>query len=271
MKSNWTFPLKSNYNWPTKQGMFGANRKFDIHTGVDLYCDPKSYVFAVEDGKIIAIDDFTGQLAGSPWWHETKALLVEGESGVVCYGEIEPIYDLEVGHKVQAGDIIGKVLTVLKKDKGLPMTMLHIELYKSGTTEPITWMINEKKPENLLNPMPYLIDSKDRNLTKEEEATIIEDNKYINKEIDVSEIIAFGNIPEFKDQADMFLTAFKVGRFLNKNGLSNHENIAKFMSILDDPSRVMFLKQLSNQTLEAMLINKAYKNFTKEPMKIVSK
>lgn len=52
----------------------------------------------VTGGPVVAIVDFTGQSAGSPWWNETKAVLVESKSGVICYAEIEPT--------VKVGDIV---------------------------------------------------------------------------------------------------------------------------------------------------------------------
>ena len=84
------FPLQTKYRWPDKEGKFGAVRKYDVHTGVDLYCESGSAVHAVEDGIVVNIENFTGPLAGSSWWNDTKSVLIEGKYGVVCYGEIEP-------------------------------------------------------------------------------------------------------------------------------------------------------------------------------------
>ena len=158
---SWLWPLPGADRISSYQGDFGAVRKYDIHTGVDIYCDPDQLVVAVEDGKIISIENFTGENANppSPWWNDTKAVLIEGKSGVVVYGEIKPLDSIRVGDKVKAGKILGKVITVLKKDKGTPMTMLHIELYKPGTKETLIWNLGEPQPENLLNPLEYL-DSK---------------------------------------------------------------------------------------------------------------
>jgi len=140
-------------------GSFGAIRKYDIHTGIDLYCEPEQQVIAVEDGEVILIEDFTGEFANppSPWWHNTKAVLVEGDSGVVIYGEIRPLETITVGQKIKQGELIGNVVTVLKKDKGTPMTMLHLELYKSGTRETVVWNLGEPQPENLLSPLIKLL------------------------------------------------------------------------------------------------------------------
>lgn len=152
-----TFPLK-NYTWPGKEGKFGAIRKYDIHTGVDLYCEPDENVYAIEDGVVVAVEDFTGPKAGLPWWNDTQAVLVEGRSGVFCYGEISTNH--KVGQKIKEGDNIGTVLTVLKKDKGKPMTMLHMELYKHGTVESVVWELGKRKPKGLWDPTCILRDER---------------------------------------------------------------------------------------------------------------
>ena len=56
---------------------------------------------------MVAIEAFTGPGAGSPWWHDTEAVLVEGESGVVLYGELVPC--VKVGDEVVAGQVVGRV------------------------------------------------------------------------------------------------------------------------------------------------------------------
>jgi murein DD-endopeptidase MepM/ murein hydrolase activator NlpD len=136
-------------------GAFGAHRKHDTHTGIDLYADPGAEVLAVEDGRVVAIEDFTGPAAGSPWWNDTRAVLVEGASGVVLYGEIDPC--VKVGERVTRGDVLGHVRTVLRHDKGLPMTMLHFELYVYGTCASVWWKHEESRPFSLLDPTDALV------------------------------------------------------------------------------------------------------------------
>jgi len=157
----WFFPLMD-YHHRIRQedhpGAFGAVRKFDVHTGVDLYCPRNTPIFAVENGKVVEVEIFTGPRAESPWWHETSALLVEGDSGVVCYGEVET--SLKIGDKVKRGELIALSKQVLKKDKGKPMCMLHFELYQSGTDETVWWKRDEPQPTNLLNPTGLLLEAK---------------------------------------------------------------------------------------------------------------
>lgn len=134
---------------------FGAVRTHDIHTGIDLHCDPGTKVSAMEAGTVVAVVDFTGPEAGSPWWHSTKAVMVEGDSGVLLYGELRT--SLNVGDYLFAGDYIGDIKTVLKIDKGKPLAMLHLELYTPGTKEPVWWTLNSPQPDDLLDPT-FLLD-----------------------------------------------------------------------------------------------------------------
>jgi len=138
-------------------GSFGFERKHHVHEGVDLYVPEGTPVHAVEDGTVVAIMPFTGFGAGSPWWHDTWAVMVKGESGVVLYGEIKPLLHLHgLGDVVRQGEIIGHVTPVLKNDKGRPMSMLHLELYEHGVREPVEWLPGQPKPKGLLDPTAKL-------------------------------------------------------------------------------------------------------------------
>ena len=139
-------------------GSFGMIRKHHTHEGVDLYTAPKTIVRAVESSIVVAILPFTGPAAGSPWWQNTMCLMAEGPSGVVNYGEIS-LAKFKVGDKINASDPIGYVETVLAKDKGLPTSMLHIELYEHGIREPVEWLPNTPQPIGLLDPTPFLEDT----------------------------------------------------------------------------------------------------------------
>lgn len=139
-------------------GSFSRERKNHIHEGVDLYCEKGDSVFAIEDGVIVKIKPFTGTLISSPWWNDTWCVLIEGKTGVFNYGEIIPNENLKEGMSIKEGEVIGTIETVLKKDKGRPMNMLHLELYKHGTKDAILeWALNQEKPEQLLDPTQTLI------------------------------------------------------------------------------------------------------------------
>lgn len=159
-----TFPLKNyKYEIPTGNhfGAFGTTRKFDIHTGVDLYCEEHADVVAIEEGEVIAIEWFTGEVIDMPWWNNTKAIAVKGKSGVINYGEVVPHEDLKVGDKVTEGQLLGWVTAVLKVDKGkVPSTsMLHLELYVEYDGDWVLWELDTPQPKRLLDPTNLLIKS----------------------------------------------------------------------------------------------------------------
>jgi murein DD-endopeptidase MepM/ murein hydrolase activator NlpD len=135
-------------------GAFGVQRKHHFHEGVDLYCPEGTPVHAVEDGQVVAVLPFTGAKAGMDWWEDTDAVLVEGATGVVVYGEISPA--VQSGAHVKAGEILGHVKRVLKVDKGRPMSMLHLELHAHGARVAPEWPVNGEKPGTLLDPTLYL-------------------------------------------------------------------------------------------------------------------
>ncbi len=148
-------------NWYEHPGAFGAKRKHGVHTGVDLYVPEGTLVTPVEDGVVVRIGQFTGTAVGSPWWNDTFYVMVEGESGVVCYGELRDIHNIYVMDVVTAGvgDRIGHVSTVLKKGKGRPTSMLHLELYERGYRgEPVDWPLDTERPLALRDPTPYLLE-----------------------------------------------------------------------------------------------------------------
>jgi len=143
-------------------GAFGTKRKHDIHTGIDLYTDHMAPVFAMESGTVVHVGPFTGASIGTPWWKETKAVMIEGASGVINYGEVRP--NVKIGDKVKKGQLIANVLQVLQDDGLRPAiphhstSMLHIELHNHGTTKFIDpWNHNELQPSGLLDPTPKLL------------------------------------------------------------------------------------------------------------------
>jgi murein DD-endopeptidase MepM/ murein hydrolase activator NlpD len=156
--SKWFYPLKEATMLPDELGQFGAVRKNHTHEGIDLYGENKDPVFAAEDGVVVGIEWFTGEKAPtpSPWWNNTQGILVEGESGVIVYGEILISEGIEIGSKIKRGQKIGELETVLLKDKGRPMTMLHLELYEKGTRKTGEWDHGLPKPEGLLDPTSFI-------------------------------------------------------------------------------------------------------------------
>lgn len=119
-------------------GAFGFARKDSRHTGVDLYVDDNSPVFAMEPGVVVSVEHFTGIWDNSPWWNDTDCILIEGKSGVICYGEVTT--NMKVGDTVHIGQHIANVKRVIKEGRERPEitgwkpNMLHLELYRHGRT-----------------------------------------------------------------------------------------------------------------------------------------
>jgi len=173
----WQFPLHN--AWDDKnpkcsgipveghQGSFLKKRKHHTHTGIDLYCKDNQPVHAVESGTVVAIEDFTGTSQQTPWWNDTKCLLVEGASGVVCYGEVYIPSWVTIGSKVIKNQFIANVKRVLKEGKERPdieghsTSMLHMEIYKHGIYRAFEETGDNKSDwSDLIDPTPFLINSK---------------------------------------------------------------------------------------------------------------
>lgn len=157
---SWIWPLLRTFPdvpKPGEPGAFGTRRKYDVHTGVDLYSPLHVVVQAVEPGVVLSRELFTGVRAGSPWWNDTQAVLIQGASGIVVYGELELYPGPYPGQHIEAGESIGRVERVVRKDKGRPTTMLHLELYEPGALAPVWWKLDESRPKGLLDPTPLLL------------------------------------------------------------------------------------------------------------------
>lgn len=139
-------------------GAFGVVRRNHVHEGVDLYAPDGTPVYAMEDGVVAHRGWFTGQAAGSPWWHDTECLLVQGASGGLNYGELAVDAALQPGSQVRQGQRIGHIRTVLPKDKGRPRAMLHLERYMDTCQAPIKeWALNTDRPVELCDPTSLLL------------------------------------------------------------------------------------------------------------------
>mmetsp|Transcript_7597 Transcript_7597/g.11280 ORF Transcript_7597/g.11280 Transcript_7597/m.11280 type:complete len:175 (+) Transcript_7597:19-543(+) len=164
MESWKRFPLDHCNGIPISKnhpGRFGAIRKHDIHTGVDLYCEENDVVYAVESGIVINVEDFTGPKAGSDWWLDTEAVLVKGPSGMICYGELKSL--VKKGDTIKSGDQLGLIRPVLKTHKkrddipGHSRCMLHIELYEDKAIESVEWPLSSSMPSTLKDITPFLL------------------------------------------------------------------------------------------------------------------
>ena len=158
MKRVWPLPGCAPL-FPDAPGRFGYARRNDIHTGIDLYCELGQPVTAIEDGVVVKVKPFTGSRAArrSTWWNDTDAVLVEGASGVITYGEIATL--VEKGDKVIQGQQIAAInQAVLRRYKGRPMVMLHLMLLPPGSRYTPWWYHGEPQPTGLLSPEPFLME-----------------------------------------------------------------------------------------------------------------
>lgn len=143
---------------PDEVGRFGAIRRHEHHSGIDLYCELGTKVIAVEDGEVIAIEHFTGPLStpSSPWWNPTQAVLVRSADHVLVYGEITA--SVEIGQKVKGGEIVGIVdKPVLRHFKGRPTVMMHFEKLDAAATKSCIWPLDQNCPMDLKDPKDVLM------------------------------------------------------------------------------------------------------------------
>ena len=137
-------------------GLFRAERKYDIHTGLDIYTKPDAEVVCINKGVVLSVFQFTGEAVGSPWWNDTWAVAVASHDLVYVYGEVIPC--VKVGEIVSVGRVLGTIAPVLKKDKGVtPTSMLHLEVWERDEyIEGYTCNHDTEPPYGLFNPIAFL-------------------------------------------------------------------------------------------------------------------
>lgn len=142
-----SWPLPNSVNTtipqPGTRGGFWEFRGDRHHAGIDLYAAPDCEVYAIEDGVVIEVTQFT-----SPdiihYWNTTYSILVRTDSGLLFrYAELSDSC-VNPGDKVTSGQLIGHVGLVLNpeeigledpgyiqdlKSAGLP-SMLHFEMHQ---------------------------------------------------------------------------------------------------------------------------------------------
>ena len=158
----WKFPLRLedrtvDDQLTSRYGVFGYKRSYYYHSGVDLYTKGKVPVYSVEDGEVVSIIKFTGPPEHDHWLY-TQAVLVQGASGVVAYGEVTAGASLRVGDFVSCGEYLADVSPVLPESKaradmyGHSTHMLHFEWWDPGTRDSASWHHGIPTPPNLRNP-----------------------------------------------------------------------------------------------------------------------
>lgn len=143
----WSLPI-GNYH----PAGFGYAKNYNVHTGIDIYVPEHSCVHAVEGGIVIDIFKFTGLGTSYPNLDPTYAIMIEGASGVVLYGEVEVLKDIRIGQLIEPGSKIALVKCAI-----INQAMLHLEWYAQGTIQPIIWKQNTARPKRLLDPTSNLL------------------------------------------------------------------------------------------------------------------
>lgn len=150
----WPIAYDKSPHVPTSGGLsVGSKRpahgdQTRYHAGIDLDAREGAPVVATESGTIVATQGWAGGNA--------KAILLETDTGVVVnYGAVAPNswkeFGVHVGKHVPAGHPIARIGVYPKGS-----TMLHFELYESGTRKASKWMLGDPAPPNLIDPTKYL-------------------------------------------------------------------------------------------------------------------
>ena len=162
-------PLVEINNIPISgQGSFWENRGDRRHCGIDLYAQKGDEIYAITNGKVMAVEVMTHP-DFIHYWNITYQIVVKTAGFYIKYGEIANP-QVEVGDFVREGQFVAQVGQVLDGDKigendpvyvqklkNAKHAMLHLECWKN---DPITSHENylggnwfeDKKPENLMNP-----------------------------------------------------------------------------------------------------------------------
>jgi murein DD-endopeptidase MepM/ murein hydrolase activator NlpD len=171
----WPVPLSYEKTLPSRgsSGVFWEDRGDRHHCGIDIYAPTGCNVIAIEEGIVLETGVFTSP-DGNPYWTITYFILIRHRSGLVAkYAELGEAL-VKSGEEVTAGQVIGRVGSVLDLDKigedsplyiqdlkktGKP-SMLHFELYQShpGMLDQYLGgnVFNRKMPDFLLDPSEYL-------------------------------------------------------------------------------------------------------------------
>lgn len=115
-------------SWHMHPRNFGTTRPGGRkHAGCDLYAPVGTPIHAVEDGTITSFNAF---------YKGTWAIVINHGSFIVRYGECKNkmTAGLAVGSKVKKGQKIGEV----GKLQGLPMSMIHFEMFSGAASGPLT-------------------------------------------------------------------------------------------------------------------------------------
>jgi hypothetical protein len=126
----------------------------------------------------------------------------------------------------------------------------------------------------LCNECRIIVDNEDLEDLKEK--TIKEGNRYLvgspgrKDEYDPVDILINGEIPDFNSDAEKFICAVEVGKFIRNNGMNCMEdNLIKLFDSLDTVHWIICVKQLSFEQNLSLSKNKKFEKYIKNCMKLI--
>jgi murein DD-endopeptidase MepM/ murein hydrolase activator NlpD len=154
-------------------GSFWEERGEGRNCGIDLSATEGSEILAIESGFVIDIGTFTSPNL-QEYYAETKYILIKNNQKVIFkYAELGEI-TVELGDKVESGQVIGHVGTSLINNDSVykapffirelisknQLSKFHLELYKAPVSEVRPYeagnYLGGFKPESLIDPTVYL-------------------------------------------------------------------------------------------------------------------
>ena len=174
---NFVWPVAKSYSKKLPQtgqpGSFWEDRKDRRHCGIDIYAPFNAIVAAVKSGTILDKGIFTDNSVVH-YWNRTYYVTIKSSNGLIIkYCELGSV-TVNKGTIVSAGDLIGRVGTVLnisrvgEKDppyiqsltKNRHVSMLHVEVFRQLPIHLDNYLggnlFTNKRPSNLLNPFKLL-------------------------------------------------------------------------------------------------------------------
>ncbi|MBS3778170.1 MAG: M23 family metallopeptidase [Candidatus Thermoplasmatota archaeon] len=169
------YPLPKPFRFSKNQesGLFLKERTDRIHCGIDVYAPLKTPVFAVNNGLIRKIAEFTSPQQ-TEYWNTTYEIILESETNYFFrYAELDRVLVNE-NDMVIAGDRIGLVGQVLNPDKIRKkhpkyiqklaikdkLSMLHFEMYDCFPENSDNYLggnwFADGKPKGLCDPGLFL-------------------------------------------------------------------------------------------------------------------
>jgi murein DD-endopeptidase MepM/ murein hydrolase activator NlpD len=173
MMKHYPLPKKYHYRKNQNSGTFLECRKDRVHCGVDLYAPRKTPVYAVDDGIIQQVSQFTSPTQ-NPYWNVTyQILLYDTSTYYYRYAELDTVL-VSQNETVSSGQQIGLVGQVLnpqnvkethpeyikKLIEENKLSMLHFEVY-SCLPESSKYYLGgnwfaKDKPKGIIDPTVLL-------------------------------------------------------------------------------------------------------------------